>query len=91
MVDLQVLDKAFDVVMKSFLERGYAASHIEVATAMGLSMEDGRQLYRELVNGGYHSSWLEEGTEYVVSFAPFNNLPTHYRISVDGQQKWFGQ
>jgi hypothetical protein len=27
----------------------------------------------------------------ITSFAPFNNLPTQYRITVDGQQKWFGQ
>jgi hypothetical protein len=27
----------------------------------------------------------------MVSFAPFNNLPTQYRITVEGQQKWFAQ
>jgi len=91
MADLPLLDKAYGIVMKSFMERGYAATHVEVASAMGLSVEDGRQLYRELVNGGYHSAWLEEGTDYVVSFAPFNNLPTQYRITVDGEQKWCGQ
>ena len=91
MVDLPLLDKAYGIMMQAFMERGYAATHVEVASAMGLSVEDGRQLYRELVNGGYHSAWLEEGTDYVVSFAPFNNLPTQYRITVDGEQKWFGQ
>ena len=29
--------------------------------------------------------------DYIVSFAPFNNLPTQYRITIEGQQKWFGQ
>ncbi len=91
MVDLPLLDRAFGIVMQSFIEKGYAASHVEVAHALGLPIEEGRQLYRELVNGGYHSSWLEDGTDYVVSFAPFNNLPTHYRITVDGEHKWFGQ
>jgi hypothetical protein len=91
MVDLQLLDRAFTIVTQSFIERGHAATHVEVATALGLSMEEGRQLYRELVNGQYHSAWLEEGTDYIVSFAPFNNLPTHYRVTIDGQQKWFGQ
>ena len=28
---------------------------------------------------------------YIVSFAPFHNLPTQYRITVDGEQKWFAQ
>ena len=27
----------------------------------------------------------------LASSAPFNSLPTQYRISVDGEQKWFGQ
>jgi Alkylmercury lyase len=91
MVELQLLDKAYAVVMNSLMDRGYAASHVEVALALGLPVEEARQLYRELVNGGYHSAWLEDGTDYVVSFAPFNNLPTQYRVSVDGEQKWFAQ
>jgi hypothetical protein len=91
MPELALLDRAYTIVMQSFLERGYAASHVELAAAMGLPVEEGRQLYRELVNGQYHSSWLEEGTDYIVSFAPFNNLPTYYRVSVDGEQKWFAQ
>ena len=86
-----ILDRAFTIVLQSILDRGYAATHVELAKAMGLGIEEGRQLYRELVNGGYHSSWLEEGTDYIVSFAPFNNLPTPYRVSVAGQQRWFGQ
>ncbi|KPK90096.1 MAG: hypothetical protein AMJ94_10280 [Deltaproteobacteria bacterium SM23_61] len=36
-------------------------------------------------------AWLFPGTDYIVSFAPFNNLPTQYRLTIDGQQKWFGQ
>ena len=91
MADTQLLDTAFAIVLKSFIETGHAAGHIEVATALSLSMEEGRQLYHELVDGQYHSAWLEPDTDYVVSFAPFNNLPTPYRISIDGQQKWFGQ
>jgi hypothetical protein len=27
----------------------------------------------------------------VVSMAPFNNLPTQYRITIEGEQKWFAQ
>jgi hypothetical protein len=35
--------------------------------------------------------WLHPHTDYIASFAPFNNLPTQYRITIEGQQKWFGQ
>jgi hypothetical protein len=27
----------------------------------------------------------------VGSWAPFNSTPTHYRVSIDGEAKWFGQ
>ena len=36
-------------------------------------------------------AWLYDDTDYIASFAPFNNVPTQYRITVDGVQKWFGQ
>jgi len=36
-------------------------------------------------------AWLYDGTDYVASFAPFNNVPTQYRVSVEGQQRWFAQ
>jgi hypothetical protein len=47
-------------------------------------------LLRELFASGV-PGWLFPGTDIITSFAPFNNLPTQYRITVDGQQKWFGQ
>ena len=27
----------------------------------------------------------------IASLAPFNNLPNQYRITIDGEQKWFAQ
>ncbi len=36
-------------------------------------------------------NWLFPETDLIASFAPFNNLPTQYRISVDGKQRWFAQ
>jgi hypothetical protein len=35
--------------------------------------------------------WLHRGTDYIASFPPFNNQPTQYRVSVDGDQRWFAQ
>ena len=37
------------------------------------------------------SCWLAHDTDYIESWAPFSNVPTHYLISVDGIQKWYGQ
>ena len=35
--------------------------------------------------------WLFPNTDFITSFAPFNNLPTQYCITIEGEQKWFGQ
>ena len=39
----------------------------------------------------YPIGWLHPETDYVASFPPLNNLPTQYRITVRGEQKWFAQ
>ena len=35
--------------------------------------------------------FIRPDTDLVESCAPFSNIPTQYLISVDGQQKWYGQ
>ena len=90
MADVKTLDKAFHTTMQHFINTGRAPHYTDLASAMGLSVEDGRLLLHELVNSGI-PAWMHPGTDYIVSFAPFNNLPTQYRISIDGQQSWFAQ
>lgn len=90
MFDLNMLDRAYFTTMQSFITTGRAPHYTELAGALGLSMEEGRQLLRELMQSGI-PAWQHPGTDYVVSFAPFHNLPTQYRITIDGQQKWFAQ
>jgi hypothetical protein len=90
MFDLSMLDRAYFTVMQSFIHTGRAPHYSELAAALGLSVEDGRQLLRELMNSGI-PAWQHPGTDDVVSFAPFHNLPTQYRISIDGEQKWHAQ
>jgi hypothetical protein len=53
--------------------------------------DEGQRLLHDLINTGIMPMWLHPGTDIIASFAPFNNLPTQYRITVEGQQKWFGQ
>ena len=33
----------------------------------------------------------EPETEYIASWAPFSNVPTQTRISIDGKELWYGQ
>ncbi len=84
------LDKTFHVIMKRMVETGQAPFYTELAAALGISVEEGRKVLHDLFSSGI-PGWLYPRTDLIVSFAPFNNLPTQYRITIDGQQKWFGQ
>ena len=90
MSDLKRLDTTFHIVMKRMVETGQAPHYTDVAKELGVSMEEGRQAVHELFKAGV-PGWLFPNTSFIVSFAPFNHLPTQYKISVDGEQKWFGQ
>ena len=39
----------------------------------------------------YPIGWLHPETDYIASFPPLNSLPTQYRVSVRGEQRWFAQ
>ena len=84
------LDKTFQIIMKRMVETGQAPYYTELAAELGVSPEEGRKTLHELFFPGF-PGWLFPNTDYVVSFAPFNNLPTQYRITIEGEQKWFGQ
>ncbi len=85
-----ILDRAFHVVMKRMVDTGQAPHYAELARELGLSIEEGRTTLHDLFSSGI-AGWLYPRTDYIVSFAPFNNLATQYRITIDGQAKWFGQ
>ena len=90
MADLATLDRAFYQIMQRFVQTGQAPHYTELAASMEVPVEEGRQLLYDVIDTGF-PAWVHPGTDYVVSFAPFNNLPTQYRITVDGEQKWFAQ
>jgi hypothetical protein len=35
--------------------------------------------------------WFVKETDYVESWAPFSNVPTHYLVTIKEEQKWYGQ
>lgn len=83
------LDRAYASIMSTIVNTGQAPHYIELAADLGEDIETGRQLVHELV--AMTPGWVHPGTDYIASFPPFNAQPTQYRISVDGQQKWWGQ
>jgi len=84
-------DKIFNIIMKRMVETGQAPHYTEIAAELGVSPEDGRKALQELFSMPMFPGWLYPNTDYITSFPPFNNLPTQYRITIGGQQKWFGQ
>ncbi len=84
------LDKTFHAIMKHMVETGQAPFYTELAAELGISVEEGRKALHDLFSAGI-PGWLFPGTDYIISFAPFNHMPTQYRITIDGQQKWYGQ
>ncbi len=84
------LDRVYHFIMETFVQSGHAPHFIEIAREFGLSPGDGKALLYDLMNVKM-PNWLYPNTDLIASFAPFNNLPTQYRITVDGQQKWFAQ
>ncbi len=90
MSDLALLDRAFANITQRFVSTGQAPHFTELAKDLGLSLEDGRALIHELFARNV-PGWVHPGTDLIASFAPFNNQPTQYRITIERQQKWFGQ
>jgi hypothetical protein len=41
--------------------------------------------------GAAIACWLVQDTDYIESWAPFSNVPTPYRVIVEGAQQWYGQ
>lgn len=84
------IDKTFQIIMKRMMETGQAPHFTEIASELNVPLEEGRKALHELFSPGF-PAWLFPNTDYICSFPPFSNLPTQYRITIDGQQKWFGQ
>jgi hypothetical protein len=83
-------DRTFQIIMQHMVDTGQAPHYTEIARVLGVSVEEGRNALHDLFKAGV-PGWLFPNTDFITSFAPFNNLPTQYRITVDGEQKWFGQ
>ena len=90
MADPRLLDLMFSRIMRGLVESGRAPHYAELAPALGLTVEGSRGLLSELMQA-YPIGWLHPETDYVASFPPLNNLPTQYRVTVRGEQKWFAQ
>jgi hypothetical protein len=90
MADAALLDRAFHRIMHELVETGRAPHYAELARVLGLPVDEGRQTLLAVMQA-YPIGWLHPETDYIASFPPLNNLPTQYRVTVRGEQKWFAQ
>jgi hypothetical protein len=91
MPDTQQLDRTYHFILEMFVKRGQAPHFTEIADHFSVTPEKGKRLLHDLMAGTQMPTWLYPGTDLIASFAPFNNLPTQYRITIDCEQKWFAQ
>lgn len=84
-------DRTYCIIRDQLVETGRAAHFTEVALALGVSPDEGRRAVHALFEETAFPGWLHPGMDHVGSFPPFSNVPTHYRIAVDGEQKWYAQ
>jgi hypothetical protein len=90
MPDATQLDRTYHYILETMVARGQAPHYTEIAKEFSVPPNEGKRLLHELMAAGL-PNWLHPGTDLIASVAPFNNLPTHYRVTVDGEQKWFAQ
>ena len=90
MADTQILEKAYNVLISRLVETGQAPYDSELATGLGCSIEEGRQIVHDLAGGTGGAIRLNPDTDWIATVRPFSLIPTPFKISVDGEQKWFG-
>jgi hypothetical protein len=83
-------DRMFHRIMRELVDTGRAPHYAELARALQLDVEAARRLLHDVMRA-YPIGWLHPDTDYIASFPPLNNLPTQYRITVGGAQRWFAQ
>jgi hypothetical protein len=90
MVDPTLVQKAYTAVVEHFVKTGRAPHYTELADTLGLQPHEARDVQHQAGDAAL-ASWFVRDTDYIESWAPFSNVPTHYLVSVDGEQKWYGQ
>ena len=84
------LDQTYCTIRDRLRETGQAPHYTELAPALGVPVREAYRRLHDLMAHPY-PCWLHPGTDWIASFPPFSNIPTQYRVSVDGHQRWFAQ
>jgi hypothetical protein len=90
MEETALVQRAYTTILEHFVKTGRAPHYTELAATLGLRPEEARQLYHKTADSAV-ACWFVKDTDYIESWAPFSNVPTQYLISINGEQKWYGQ
>jgi hypothetical protein len=85
-----LVQRAYTSILEHFVRTGRAPHYTELGHILGVGPDEALDLQREAAKNGV-GCWFVQDTDYVESWAPFYNAPTQYRVTVDGEQKWYGQ
>ncbi len=85
------LNKTFHFIMERMIATGRAPDYADIAVGLGVPAPDGRKRLRQLFSSFGFPGWFYPNTNKIMSFPPFNDAPTNHRLTIDGEQKWFGQ
>jgi hypothetical protein len=92
MSESSLIQNAYTGVLEHFIEHGRAPHYVELAQVLDIPIDEARVLIRDTAAAApIASCWLSHDTDYIESWAPFSNVPTHLEITIDGEQKWYGQ
>ena len=90
MADSGLVQKAYTTIVKHFIETGRAPHYTELAETLGLQPDEAKDVQREAAEAAL-ACWLVQDSDYIESWVPFSNVPTQYLVTVEGEQKWYGQ
>jgi hypothetical protein len=90
MEETALVQRAFTAVVEKLVKTGRAPHYTELAAALGLTPEEALQVQRKAAASAI-ACWFVNETDYIESWAPFSNVPTHHLVTINGEQKWYGQ
>src|SRR3989304_3095389 len=85
-----ITDRMWVRITRTLIDTGRPPHYAELARSLGVSPAESRTILHAVLRAS-PSGWLHPETAYIASFPPLNGLPTQYRVTVRGEQKWFAQ
>ncbi len=79
MKEATLIQRAYTAVLEHFVKTGRASHYTELAATLGLRPDEAREAQRKAAEGSI-ACWFVKDTDYVESWAPFSNVPTHYLV-----------